>query len=235
MPPSAKRLIFLCSVAAIFILGLYQFTDTWSGYTRPAKPSDEKPASAVDKGYRFAWKDVPIQHPVASMIPLPMGQPVKIPKIQYEFMWSKETKDDKIERERRADTIRKAFARTWTGYTTHAWLKDELLPISGQGRNVFGGWATTLVDSLDTLHIMGFKKNFNQAINALAKVDFSRSTEDEINVFETAIRYLGGFLSAYDLSGNSLLLDKAVQVGEMLYVAFDTPNRMPIPRWHWRA
>jgi mannosyl-oligosaccharide alpha-1,2-mannosidase len=41
----------------------------------------------------------------------------------------------------------------------------------------------------------------------------------------------GGFLSAYDLSGDKRLLDKAVEVGEMLYVAFDTPNRMPVTRW----
>jgi mannosyl-oligosaccharide alpha-1,2-mannosidase len=30
------------------------------------------------------------------------------------------------------------------------------------------------------------------------------------------------------------LIDKAVELGEMLYVAFDTPNRMPVARWDWR-
>jgi len=53
-------------------------------------------------------------------------------------------------------------------------------------------------------------------------------------VFETTIRYLGGFLTAYDLSGGIYpgILQKAYDLGEMLYVAFDTPNRMPVPRWN---
>ena len=53
--------------------------------------------------------------------------------------------------------------------------------------------------------------------------------------FGTTIRYLGGFLSTYDLNGNSVLLHKALELGEMLYVAFDTPNRMPITRWKWES
>lgn len=44
---------------------------------------------------------------------------------------------------------------------------------------------------------------------------------------QTTIRHLGGLLSAYDLSGEPALLEKAHELGEMLYMAFDTPNRMP--------
>jgi mannosyl-oligosaccharide alpha-1,2-mannosidase len=42
-------------------------------------------------------------------------------------------------------------------------------------------------------------------------------------------------LSAYDLSEGKhhVLLEKAVQLGDMLYGAFDTPNRLPITRWDW--
>lgn len=165
---------------------------------------------------------------------LPTGRPAEIPKIQYDFSLHKESAEAKTIREERRNTVLKTFAHTWDGYKAHAWLKDELQPVSGESKNTFGGWAATLVDSLDSLYIMGFKKEFTFAVNALAKVDFSRSTMDSISVFETTIRYLGGFLAAYDMSGNSLLLDKAVQLGDMLYVAFDTPNRMPVPRWKWK-
>ena len=57
---------------------------------------------------------------------------------------------------------------------------------------------------------------------------------DIINVFETTIRYLGGFLGAYDLSDGKypILLEKAKELGEVLYNSFDTPNRLPITRWH---
>lgn len=76
---------------------------------------------------------------------------------------------------------------------------------------------------------------FNDAVAALKTVDFSTCVLEELNVFETTIRYLGGFLAAYDLSGGkyNTLLDKAVELGDMLYMAFDTPNRMPITRWNW--
>ncbi|EAQ84271.1 hypothetical protein CHGG_10675 [Chaetomium globosum CBS 148.51] len=43
----------------------------------------------------------------------------------------------------------------------------------------------------------------------------------------TTIRHLAGLLSAYDLSGEPALLEKAKELGNMLYMAFDTPNRMP--------
>lgn len=56
-----------------------------------------------------------------------------------------------------------------------------------------------------------------------------------LSVFETTIRYLGGFLAAYDLSGDQRLLRKAREVGDMIYVAFDTPNRMPITRWDFES
>lgn len=126
---------------------------------------------------------------------------------------------------------------TWNGYKEHAWLKDELAPISGSYTNTLGGWAATLVDSLDTLWIMDFKDEFEEAVGALQQLDFSSADGDELNIFETTIRYLGGFLGAYDVSNGQYpaLLDKAVELADMLYVAFDTPNRMPITRWHWKS
>jgi mannosyl-oligosaccharide alpha-1,2-mannosidase len=91
------------------------------------------------------------------------------------------------------------------------------------------------VDSLDTLWIMGLKGEFEEAVDAVKDIDFSDSPTGDLNVFETTIRYLGGFLAAYDISGGKypVLLEKATEVGELLYVAFDTPNRMPVLRWNW--
>ncbi|KAH7161207.1 glycoside hydrolase [Dactylonectria macrodidyma] len=114
-------------------------------------------------------------------------------------------------------------------------MSDELMPVSGGTRNHFGGWAATLVDSLDTLWIMGLEADFAQAVNAIESIDFTKTDMKEINVFETNIRYLGAFLAAFDLSGDTRLLRKAAEVGEMLYKAFDTPNRMPVTRWDVNA
>ena len=101
-------------------------------------------------------------------------------------------------------------------------------------RTTFGGWAATLIDSLDTLYLMGFTAEFDAAVAALDDIDFDRPAPDGLlNVFETTIRYLGGLLAAYDLSGRDALLESALRVGELLYAAFDTPNRMPVARWNF--
>ncbi|KAF3034851.1 hypothetical protein E8E11_003726 [Didymella keratinophila] len=96
-----------------------------------------------------------------------------------------------------------------------AWTKVELAPISGGAKGTFGSWGATLVDSLDTLWIMDLKEEFAEAIDAAIRIDFGPKTDGEINVFETIIRYLGGFLGARYLA----------------YAAFDTPNRVPVSRW----
>jgi mannosyl-oligosaccharide alpha-1,2-mannosidase len=139
------------------------------------------------------------------------------------------------QREQRRADVKRAFQRCWTAYRERAWLQDELAPISGTSKSTFGGWAATLVDTLDTLWIMDLKAEFAEAVDATVTIDFSTASFEEINVFETTIRYLGGLLSAYDLCGDSRLLDKSLELADMLYVAFDTPNRMPILRWKVQA
>lgn len=93
-----------------------------------------------------------------------------------------------------------------------------------------------MVDALDTLWMMGLKEEFEEAVKGCEQIDFTTTETEEINVFETTIRYLGGFLAAYELSDKAYptLLGKASEVGELLMCAFDTPNRMPIPRWRWK-
>jgi mannosyl-oligosaccharide alpha-1,2-mannosidase len=56
-----------------------------------------------------------------------------------------------------------------------------------------------------------------------SNIDFSQSkTPDTVSLFESTIRYMGGLLSAYELSGrtNSALLDKAKQLADKLAVAW---------------
>ena len=126
------------------------------------------------------------------------------------------------------------FKRCWNAYKERAWTNDELAPISGGAKDTFGSWGATLVDSLDTLWIMEMKQEFAEAVDAAVRIDFGPKTDGEINVFETIIRYLGGFIGAYDVSGchDARLLNKAIEVADMAYASFDTPNRMPVSRWN---
>jgi mannosyl-oligosaccharide alpha-1,2-mannosidase len=74
-----------------------------------------------------------------------------------------------------------------------------------------------------------------KAIDAALTVDFNDPPDNkDISIFETTIRFLGGLLSAYELPGcrDTRVLDKAIEVGDMLYHAFDNLNRTPIGKWN---
>ena len=98
------------------------------------------------------------------------------------------------------------MVHSWKGYRAHAWLKDELAPVTGGCKTSFGGWSLTLIDALDTLWLFGMKAEFEkavqavQAVQAVADIDFNTATQLPINVFERTIRYPGGLLGAYDVS-----------------------------------
>lgn len=171
----------------------------------------------------FDWATVEQHYPVDDIKPLPKGQPKKIPRIQHDFDLTK----PHPEAATRQQAVRDAFVKSWTSYKKHAWGRDELTPVTGNGKTTFGGFAATLVDSLDTLWIMGLEDEFHDAAAYAAQLDWSKTDDKAVNLFETTIRHLGGLLSAYDLSGERALLLKAEELGNLLYMATDTPNRMP--------
>ena len=45
--------------------------------------------------------------------------------------------------------------------------------------------------------------------------------QEDINLFETTIRVTGGLLSAYELSGDQAILERAVEIGSKMMFAFD--------------
>ncbi|KAL2200807.1 glycoside hydrolase family 47 protein [Corynascus similis CBS 632.67] len=181
------------------------------------------------------WSKVPVHYPPDSIRPLPTGTPVQYPRVQATTFPVERDADARTRRIERRDAVRDVFYKGWLSYRELAWGADELSPVSGGVKNHFGGWAATLVDALDTLWIMDLKDEFDEAVSKATTINFTQTDLPQVNVFETNIRYLGGFLAAYELSRDRRLLRKAVEVGDMLYKAFDTPNRMPITRWDLHA
>ncbi|KAJ4321853.1 hypothetical protein N0V94_002686 [Neodidymelliopsis sp. IMI 364377] len=225
-------------LAAAFVYMLYTLSFPYEIDDPNAKPTPKNGAEAQrpeqqQQQKSFDWAKVRINHPVKDMIQLPKGEPAKTPKIQFDF--KEEDPTAKKIRETRKEEVRKQFFKCWTSYRQMAWMHDELRPISGEVNDHFGGWAATLIDALDTLWIMGFKEEFESAIKDVERINFGYTGLEKVNIFETNIRHLGGLLAAYELSGEKRLLNKAKEVGEMLYHAFDTPNRMPITRWDFHA
>ena len=58
------------------------------------------------------------------------------------------------------------MTHAWNSYKLYAWGKNELKPISKRPHNesIFGAYdlGATIVDSLDTLYIMGMKEEFDE-------------------------------------------------------------------------
>jgi mannosyl-oligosaccharide alpha-1,2-mannosidase len=181
------------------------------------------------------WEKFPEHFPIDEydLINLPTGRPKSLPKLQSVF--KDESSTERLLRTQRLAAIKEEFEHAWDGYTEYALGHDEVKPVSGKYRDPFAGWGATLVDALDTLWIMEMKDEFVAAVEEVRKIDFTTSFRRDIPVFETVIRYLGGLLGAYDISGQKYtsLLDKAVELAEILMGAFDTPNRMPVTYYLW--
>jgi hypothetical protein len=172
--------------------------------------------------------------PANKIIKLPKMKPNRLPRVQARF--PAESAEQKRIRSQRQAAIKRAMTRSWEAYSTYAMGHDELRPVSGRVYDPFCGWGATLVDSLDTLQIMGMQAEYEEALMYVEKVDFAHTRSYSIPLFETVIRYLGGLLGAYDMSNgkDTMLLDKAKDLADMLMGAFDTVNRMPLLRYDWR-
>lgn len=175
----------------------------------------------------FDWSKVPLKHlPPKNPIELPRGAGQALPPVQHVF--APESPSAAKIREARRDQVRQIFKDDWQQYRKYAWKKDAFTPLTAGFRDQFSGWAATLVDSLDTLWIMGLREEFEEAVAAVAEIDFGKSSTRTVNSFETTIRYLGGLLAAYDLSGREVLLAKAIELGDFLYSGFNTEDFMPV-------
>ncbi|KAJ7754456.1 glycoside hydrolase family 47 protein [Mycena metata] len=130
---------------------------------------------------------------------------------------------------RRADAVA-LFNTSYKAYRTYAFGHDDLSPVSkgfSDGRN---GWGASIVDAMPTMVVMGLDEFFIEAVNFSAHIDFSKSqTSDTVSIFETTIRYVGGLLSAYELSGekHSILVQKAQEVADKMAYGWVGNNSIP--------
>mmetsp|Transcript_18905 Transcript_18905/g.31011 ORF Transcript_18905/g.31011 Transcript_18905/m.31011 type:complete len:661 (-) Transcript_18905:94-2076(-) len=158
--------------------------------------------------------------------PLPVAQPSGPSGVQSQASISSAGSD----KERR-DAVKKAFLHAWNGYVKYAWGHDELTPVSKGFNDPFGGLGATLVDSLDTMYLMGLTDEYKRAHEWVEANLFFNQTGD-VSFFETTIRCLGGLLSMYDLTQDSLFLERAKDLGDHLMPAFNTPTGIPLATVH---
>jgi Glycosyl hydrolase family 47 len=118
----------------------------------------------------------------------------------------------------RQAAVRGAMKHAWDGYVKYAWGQDDLKPLSHKGTNWLAQGAT-IVDSLDTLYIMGMMDEFQAGRDwVVTKLDLKKNRG--ISLFETNIRVLGGLLAAYDQSKDPAFLPIAEDLARGLLKSY---------------
>uniref|UniRef100_A0A0M3HNX3 alpha-1,2-Mannosidase n=1 Tax=Ascaris lumbricoides TaxID=6252 RepID=A0A0M3HNX3_ASCLU len=132
---------------------------------------------------------------------------------------------------RRRDFVKQMTKFAWDSYEKYAWGMNELRPLSrtGHSASIFGSGeiGATIVDALDTLYLMGLREEYERARKWIALSLNLRNSKGDISVFETNIRFIGGLLSAYALTNDTMFVDKALEIAELLLPAFETPTGIP--------
>ncbi|MEE6504955.1 hypothetical protein FKM82_005387 [Ascaphus truei] len=184
------------------------------------KPEQAEDQQAEDQQPVISWRGAVIE-PVQT-------SETSLPKVKEQTQAAPQ--DDVVEKEpvpisERQEAVVEAFSHAWKGYKDFAWGHDELKPIS-KSYNEWFGLGLTLIDALDTMWIMGLKDEFEEAKSwVTSELTFDKNVD--VNLFETTIRILGGLLSTYHLTQDSMFLDKAKDIGTRLLPAFNTPSKVP--------
>lgn len=89
-----------------------------------------------------------------------------------------------------------------------------------------------MIDSMSTLLIMNLNEEYANIVPHIQKINFK--VDRDVSVFESIIRYLGGFISAFELTERKQdsLLQKAEKLAQQLLPAFDTPSGLPHHLWN---
>jgi len=126
------------SVGAWFMLGPTS-TSHKLRYDTPNDPDSGLPVPASG----LHWQKLADRYPATFHASIPIDKPaVSIPRIQIA-----RPREDAIARKLRLErqaAVRASFQHSWSGYKDHAWLHDEVTPITRKAKNPFGGWAATL-------------------------------------------------------------------------------------------
>lgn len=179
---------------------------------------------------------------VLLILPRDTTENVNIFKKPLDFLESKYGTFPEKLRLQMLEESKKMFYFAYENYMEYAFPMDELNPIMCTGRgpdydnpsnininDILGDYCLTLVDTLDTLAIMGNATEFQRAVGkVLLNVSFNK--DNVVQVFEANIRVIGGLISAH-----LLIMDPDEPFGQLrpswyendlLYLAHDLASRL---------
>ncbi len=133
----------------------------------------------------------------------------------------------KVNKNQLANQVKAEFMHAWNDYKKYAWNNDDLKPLSKTHHNWYKeSLLMTPVDSLDTMILMGFKKEAD-ATRKFITENLSFDKDLDVQNFEITIRLLGGLLSAYQMTNDKKLLALADDLGTRLLPVFNSPTGLP--------
>ena len=122
--------------------------------------------------------------------------------------------------------IKTEMVRSWGAYREHAWGLDVLKPLSKTGFNWYDeSLGISPIDAYSTLAVMGLFKEAKEIEEYALSKDWDQDIY--VQVFEVNIRILGGLLAIYDHTQNTEILKKAIDFGDRLLPAFNSPTGIP--------
>lgn len=224
-----------CCWKIIVTIVLSAIVATISSLDRTSKLRSNTSITLHDNSDRCKQIDTSASYPYAASFPshnmsyIPLGgyrfEEYKCGDTPYNITSKDKQNSDEVANVRRMQ-VKNAMQYAWRNYKEHAFGMDELQPTSGRGNEKWGGMAVTMIDALDTLWIMNLKDEFYEARNWI-KDNLTFDSIGDVSNFETTIRSLGGLSSAYDLSKDPILLEKAQDLGKRLIKSFNTQNGLP--------
>ncbi len=132
-----------------------------------------------------------------------------------------------IDKAKMAEEIKKEFLFCWDSYKKYAWGHDELDPIAKKGTNWYSvPFYMMPVDAMDTMILMGLKKEADED-REFVETHLNFDQDVFVSNFEFTIRFVGGLLSSYELTGDKKLLDLAVDLANRELPAYKSPTGMP--------
>eukprot|EP01038_Epipyxis_sp_PR26KG_P008658 gene8658-11701_t len=144
---------------------------------------------------------------------------------------------------------RAMFYHAYDSYMLNSYPEAELKPITCEGGkfDLIKLPLVTLIDTLDTLVIIGNYSEFRRAIGLVVQEILNFNYDVNVSVFETTIRVLGGLLSAhlmavdprlgiYKVDHNTSLDQNYTRPyrGELLALAIDLGDRL-LPAFHTKT
>jgi len=132
------------------------------------------------------------------------------------------------------DRVKHMFTHAYDSYMIHAFPEAELRPLSCVGGpfELVKIPMVTLIDTLDTLMIMGNRTEFARAVHTVVSSTPDFNLDVNVSLFETTIRVLGGLLSAHLLALDSSL--RPSRSGEEVqFQPYGADQPPPLPTSHF--